>query len=451
MQTHHTVRSLRWLFLAWMVLIYLEGLWSFRLFSFTKCLSDNACSLVSFLPTVRESNFAGIGTFTGLMLLFGALVWIDQARLTPSRFHWPSFCLQGGLVLVIGRVVSPMAWPPLQAVSLLALNLSLLLTLSIVSTIKNTRVLFRVVIASLTLFILLHLWSLWPRVPEDWAGFLSLIGTQIDFTVIPFVIGCILFALHVQRSHTQLKEAHTDLATTHAKLEDTYDQLQLAAAQIETLTLAAERQRLARELHDTLAQGLSGLHLQLEAIRTGLRLQRYGQVQEMVEQSLLGTRNALTEARRAIDNLRTGMVSPKNLPVEVQQVIRHCIVATTLTCTTDLAALVFVPGALCEQVLRAIKEGLTNVIRHAQARHVWIEVSRREGMLVIEIRDDGMGFDPTSVETSPGHYGLLGLRERTRLVGGDFSITSVPGAGTTLRLHFPESEEGGRNTSATGG
>jgi two-component system, NarL family, sensor histidine kinase YdfH len=204
-------------------------------------------------------------------------------------------------------------------------------------------------------------------------------------------------------------------------------------------------------LHDTLAQGLTGLHLQLEAIRTGLGLQRYGQVQEMVEQSLSGTRSALTEARRAIDDLRAGTVSPENLSVEVQQVIRHCIVATTITCTTDLAALVFVPVALCEQVLRAIKEGLTNVIRHARAHHVWVEVSRRECMLVIEIRDDGIGFDPAIVETSPGHYGLLGLRERTLLVGGDFSITSVPGAGTALRLHFPESREGVRNTSATGG
>lgn len=441
MQTHHTIRSLRWLFLAWMVLIYLEGLWSFRLFSLTKCLPENSCSLVRFLSTVGENNLASIGTFTGLMLLFGILVWIGQAGLTPSRFLWPSFCLQGGLALVIGCIVGPLEWPPLQAVSLLVLNLALILTLSIISTLKNTRVIFRVVIASLALFILLHLWSLWPRVPEDWASFLSLIGTQIDFTVIPFVIGCILFALHLQRSHAQLKEAHTDLVTTHAKLEDAYDQLRVAAAQIEALTLLAERHRLARELHDTLAQGLTGLHLQLEAIRTGLRLQRYGQVQEMVEQSLSGTRSALTEARRAIDDLRAETVCPENLSVEVQQLIRHCTLATTITCTTDLDALVFVPAALCEQVLRAMKEGLTNVVRHAQAHYVWIEVSRREGMLVVEIRDDGIGFDPTIVETSPGHYGLLGLRERTLLVGGDFSITSVPGAGTTLRLHFPEEVE----------
>src|SRR5258708_34515294 len=110
MQTNPTIRSLRWLFLAWMVLIYLEGLWSFHLFSLTKCLPDNSCSLVRFLSTVGENNLASLGTFTGLMLLFGTLVWIGQARLLPSRFLWPSFCLQGELQLLLGCIVLPLDW-----------------------------------------------------------------------------------------------------------------------------------------------------------------------------------------------------------------------------------------------------------------------------------------------------------------------------------------------------
>ena len=442
MRTHHTMRSLRWLFLAWMILIYLEGLWSFRLVSFTKCLFQSSCSFASFLPTLGDSNRISTGIFTGLMRLYGMLLWVSMGGSIPPRFLRYSLWFQGGLVLVIGLVVSPIAWPPLLASSTLVLNLSLVFILSVMSTLQSTRVIFRVVMGALALFILLHLWSLWPRVAIDWTSFLSLIGTQIDLTVIPFITGYVVFSLHLQHTHAQLKEAHADLATSHAKLEEAYDQLQIAAAQIEALTLVTERQRVARELHDTLAQGLTGLHLQLEAMRTGLHLQRYAQVQEMVDQSLFGTRNALAEARRAIDDLRTETAFPENLPEEVQQVISHCTATTTMICMTDLAALVFVPAALSEQVLRAIKEGLTNVVRHAEARRVWIDVSRREGMFVIEIRDDGIGFDPAAIETAAGHYGLLGLRERALLVGGEFSVVSAPGAGTTLRLGFPELKEG---------
>ena len=84
-----------------------------------------------------------------------------------------------------------------------------------------------------------------------------------------------------------------------------------------------------------------------------------------------------------------------------------------------------------------VSEGLTNIARHAQAQQVWIHATRTGETLSLEIRDDGTGFDPAIVARLPGHYGLLGLRERTRLVGGHLHIQSEPGAGTTLRFSLP--------------
>jgi len=76
---------------------------------------------------------------------------------------------------------------------------------------------------------------------------------------------------------------------------------------------------------------------------------------------------------------------------------------------------------------------------HAQAQQVWMQATASLDGLLLEIGDDGVGFDPDALVHAPGHYGLLGLRERARLAGGHLKITSQPGAGTTLHLHLPRS------------
>jgi NarL family two-component system sensor histidine kinase YdfH len=84
-----------------------------------------------------------------------------------------------------------------------------------------------------------------------------------------------------------------------------------------------------------------------------------------------------------------------------------------------------------------VVESLTNVTRHARASQVWVQARNEAGKIKIELRDDGVGFEPTHVETLTGHYGLLGLEERARLCGGTLVIQSARGAGTTIRLCLP--------------
>lgn len=88
-----------------------------------------------------------------------------------------------------------------------------------------------------------------------------------------------------------------------------------------------------------------------------------------------------------------------------------------------------------------ISEGLLNVARHAQASQVWICVAQQDQGLTIEVRDNGLGFDPAALPQS-GHYGLLGLRERARLLGGQFALLTAPGEGTTLRFLLPAAGRG---------
>jgi len=92
------------------------------------------------------------------------------------------------------------------------------------------------------------------------------------------------------------------------------------------------------------------------------------------------------------------------------------------------------PPQLCEHVLRVIGEALSNVARHARARHVSVEAKVAEEWLSIRVQDDGQGFDPASVELHSGHYGLLGLQERAQMVGGSLLLSSAQGAGTALRF-----------------
>jgi NarL family two-component system sensor histidine kinase YdfH len=121
----------------------------------------------------------------------------------------------------------------------------------------------------------------------------------------------------------------------------------------------------------------------------------------------------------------------------MRQEIEHFQAATGIACEYDPAALPCLPEAASEQVLRVVRECLTNVARHAQARHVWIRVRARQPALHMEIADDGVGFDVAAAGARSGHYGLPGLRERARLLGGDVEIQSTPGVGTVICFSLP--------------
>lgn len=220
------------------------------------------------------------------------------------------------------------------------------------------------------------------------------------------------------------------------ELEITHQQLGEYATQVEELTLTTERQRMARELHDTLAQGLAGLILQLEAADAHITHQNPQKAQNIIQQAMTRARTTLADARQAIGDLRKD-TTPTDLNQAIQTEVERFQHTTGIPYTLDLCLPPAISPQTAENVLRAISEGLINIARHAEATEAKIAMRCDNENLWIEICDDGIGFLPDENIGRTGHYGLLGMRERARLLGGSLTIESQPDQGTTVKIQLP--------------
>lgn len=261
-------------------------------------------------------------------------------------------------------------------------------------------------------------------------AFLPVLGS-LSFNAV-FIV---LFMIVLNQQFAERDRAQ-ELAET---LESANARLAANAAQIEMLTLQNERQRMARELHDTLAQGLSGLVLQLEAVKAHLAARRTDRAAVIIDQALVRARSTLTDSRAAIDDLRA---VPVNLAHSVREKVENFRLGTGIPCELELR----VPNApLAAEVsghaLSILDETLSNITRHAQATRVNIRVVVEGGKLDLDVRDNGQGFD-VNAERVAGHYGLLGMRERARLAGGVLTVESSPGEGTHVQFSLNPVPEG---------
>jgi signal transduction histidine kinase len=214
--------------------------------------------------------------------------------------------------------------------------------------------------------------------------------------------------------------------------------LQILLADKEKIAVLEERDRMARELHDTLAQGVSGLVLQLEAVKHYLEIGQIPPSQIIVSEAVNQARDALRKARAAIDDLRAeALFAPEFVAAIDQRAQRfHADTGMAYELDAHLPDSLLLPPTVSLHARRAVAEMLANVARHAEATTVRLRLHLVDGCLLIEVVDDGVGFDAEAA-VRPGHYGIIGLRERARLTGGHFSIESAPGNGTTVQLRLP--------------
>jgi NarL family two-component system sensor histidine kinase YdfH len=251
--------------------------------------------------------------------------------------------------------------------------------------------------------------------------------------------GIIVLFMIVLNQQLAERQKAVDLAET---LESANARLAAYASQNEMLALQNERQRMARELHDTLAQGVAGLVLQLEAVKTHLKLGRAERASAIVEQSLASARSTLSESRAAIDDLRA--VLPADLSEAMRERVERFTQATSIPCELEISLGGEQPARdVKEHLLRVLSEGLTNVARHAQATQVNVKLFDQNDEIHLEVQDNGKGFAAGS-EMNAGHYGLLGMRERARLLDGSLIVESNINSGTNVCFVVPGSRDGGR-------
>ena len=197
----------------------------------------------------------------------------------------------------------------------------------------------------------------------------------------------------------------------------------------------AERSRIAREIHDTLAQDLVAVSLQLNLVSKLLHTHQVSGAAEQLRTTRTLVTDSLEQARRSIWNLRRHS-EPATLPSEVTALAEY-FSKNGLTVKTHFRGTYRnLTPRVEEEVLKIMREAITNVSKHASAKEVDVDCHYERDTLVVTVRDDGDGFALAGGE-KVGHFGMVGMRERAGALGGELSITSVVGTGTLVRLVVP--------------
>jgi PAS domain S-box-containing protein len=197
----------------------------------------------------------------------------------------------------------------------------------------------------------------------------------------------------------------------------------------------AERNRMARDIHDTLAQGLTGVIVQLEAAEDAQAQNLAKDAAAHIERAGELARESLQEARRSVYALRPLVLAGKNLCAAMEELIRKMVTGTSLrTEFTAQGEPPPLPQEWEENLLRVGQEVLTNTLRHARANRFKAHLVFDPQAIRLELRDDGCGFDPASRHDG---FGLLGIKERVETMGGELTVQSAPENGTDIFVVLP--------------
>jgi signal transduction histidine kinase len=306
--------------------------------------------------------------------------------------------------------------------------------------------------------------------PEFWLVFpfllvpLILTAWQYDLrSVVIFVMGTLLFEFVLLNSPTYLGRTDTPTRVNlliirsflflligyivsnlvdaqrrqRRELAEANRKLVRYALALEELTLSRERNRLARELHDTLAHALSGVAVELEAIAT-ICDPMPPKAQAMLSRALAATRAGLKETRRALQDLRAAPLEDLGLALAIRSLAESTAARAGLSLQIDIPEHVTeIPSEVEQTFYRVAQEALGNVALHANAQQVAVSLRQERRRLILEVSDDGSGFN--LADAAPGdQLGIQGMRERAELVGGTIEVDSALGRGTTIRLSSGE-------------
>ncbi|MGW5867038.1 sensor histidine kinase [Streptomyces sp. NPDC055239] len=233
--------------------------------------------------------------------------------------------------------------------------------------------------------------------------------------------------VELERTNAALQQAMDENAALHAQL----------LVQAREAGVADERRRLAAEIHDTIAQGLTGIIAQLQVVANAddedLAREHLGRAADLA-------RHSLGEARRSVHNLSPTALEHDALPEALKKTVMEWAERTGVRADFTVTG----PAEpLHEEIeatlLRIVQEALSNATRHADATRLGVTLSYMEGEVALDVRDDGRGFDPLALvqRNGSGGFGLDGMRARAERIAGSFTVESEPGNGTALSARVP--------------
>ena len=196
-----------------------------------------------------------------------------------------------------------------------------------------------------------------------------------------------------------------------------------------------ERNRLAREIHDTLVQGLTGIIMQLETADAFLEGAQSDRGRETLRQAIALTRSNLEEARRSVLDLRAAPLEGRSLDQALATLIRDWQTEAKVKITFEVSGSRPLPARIEAGLYRIAQEALTNVVRHARAHRATVRWLTTPRYTQLSVEDDGVGFDVAQIQAD--RHGLVGMQERARLLGGTLKLHSRPRRGTQLQITIP--------------
>jgi signal transduction histidine kinase len=238
-----------------------------------------------------------------------------------------------------------------------------------------------------------------------------------------FALAFVLLLIHAMLAEREGRE----------RLEAANHRLRTFARRIEDQAALEERNRIARDIHDSLGHSLTALNMQMEIALTLLTLAPERAQPYVADAKRLGS-CALQAVRASVSALRTQPLSDRSLVEAVEELVRDCAQAADLKIDRTVAVDSALTAEVATTLYRIVQEAFTNICRHARATWVQVRIVEVSGAVELCIEDDGQGFD---LAANTCGFGLAGMRERAGAVGGAITIESAPGAGCRIRGRFP--------------